>query len=265
MLGSMIEYQVAGDAQMALSDITDSTAVLQAAQEFDALGREAFLARYGFGKAREYFLVLGGKRYDSKAIMGAAHGYQFPKDGPLQAADFSGGDATVKAKLEQLGFTVELTVSRPPHAALLYTASQLKLGEVYTRERLRQIFGITDATLNTGLFQPRGYSSLWIFLTEQKTPDRTPYVNRLEGDTLYFQSQTLGRKDNLVINHEEQGLELLAFYRKEKYEYPGAGFRYEGPFRYLSHKGERPTSFVLQRIRNDDTQLELEAENKSGG
>jgi hypothetical protein len=54
----MIKYQKAGDAQMALSDITDSTAVLQAAQEFDALGREAFLVQYGFGKAREYFRVL---------------------------------------------------------------------------------------------------------------------------------------------------------------------------------------------------------------
>jgi putative restriction endonuclease len=72
----VFEYQVAGEVQMALSDITDSTAVLQAAHEFDALGREAFPAHYEFGKAREYFLVLNGKRYDSKAIMGAAHGYQ---------------------------------------------------------------------------------------------------------------------------------------------------------------------------------------------
>jgi putative restriction endonuclease len=62
---------------MALSDITDSTAVLQAARELDALGREAFLTQYGFGKARDYFLLLNGKRYDSKAIMGAAHGHQF--------------------------------------------------------------------------------------------------------------------------------------------------------------------------------------------
>jgi len=50
----VFEYQVAGDAQMALSDITDSTAVLQAAKEFDVLGREAFLAQYGFGKARAW-------------------------------------------------------------------------------------------------------------------------------------------------------------------------------------------------------------------
>jgi len=85
--------------------------------------------------------------------------------------------------------------------------------------KLRKLFEITDATLSTGLFQPRGYSSLWIFLTEQKSSDRTPYVNRLEGDMLYFQSQTQGRKDGLLINHEKQGLELLGFYRKDKYEY----------------------------------------------
>ncbi|HTX34983.1 MAG TPA: hypothetical protein VME43_08175 [Bryobacteraceae bacterium] len=159
---------------MGLSDNTDSTAVLQAVQEFDALGREVFLAHYGFGKAREYFLVLNGKRYDSKAIMGAAHGYQFPEKGPLRAAEFSGGDATVKAKLEQLGFAVESTaadmspVSRPQ-----YTSTSLQIGAAYTREQLRALFEITDATLNTGLFPPRGYSSLWIFLTEHKTSDRT--------------------------------------------------------------------------------------------
>ena len=63
---------------MALSDITDRDAVLQAAREFDTLGRETFLAHYGFGKAREYFLVLNGKRYDSKSIVGAAHAARLP-------------------------------------------------------------------------------------------------------------------------------------------------------------------------------------------
>ena len=41
-------------------------------------GRHAFLARYGFGPAKEWVLVHGGKRYDSKAIVGAAHGFQHP-------------------------------------------------------------------------------------------------------------------------------------------------------------------------------------------
>ena len=89
-----------------LSDLSDKSAVLQAMTEYDELGRDAFLARYGYGPARSYFVVHDGKRYDSKAIAGVAHGKQFPTEGLLAPHDFSGGDATVKTKLEQLGFEV---------------------------------------------------------------------------------------------------------------------------------------------------------------
>lgn len=92
---------------MAFADIT-STAVLQAVAEFDRLGRDAFLARYGFRPAREYYLHIESRLYDSKAIMGAAHGYQCPGEGPLRAEDFTGGYAKVQRKLERLGFTVSV-------------------------------------------------------------------------------------------------------------------------------------------------------------
>lgn len=92
---------------MSLADIQDPRSVLAATAEFDAIGREAFLAKYGFRQAREYFLVHAGKAYDSKAIVGAAHGYEFPARGPLTAKQFSGGEATVERKLSQLGFHVE--------------------------------------------------------------------------------------------------------------------------------------------------------------
>src|SRR5262249_20738813 len=55
----------------------------------------------------QYFLRgPTGQMYDSKAIAGVAYGYEFPDRGPLQADDFSGGEVTVKARLEQLGFQV---------------------------------------------------------------------------------------------------------------------------------------------------------------
>lgn len=92
---------------MAISDLTDPKAVSAAMAEFTDLGRERFLQKYGFGAARTYFLVDGGQRYDSKAIVGAAHGFQHPDVGPLRAKDFSGGEATVRAKLQGLGFKVE--------------------------------------------------------------------------------------------------------------------------------------------------------------
>jgi hypothetical protein len=91
---------------LALSDLSERNAVLQAIAEYDELGRDAFLARYGYGPARSFFLVHNGKRYDSKALAGVAVGKQFPASGPLTASEFSGGEATVKAKLEQLGFEV---------------------------------------------------------------------------------------------------------------------------------------------------------------
>lgn len=101
---------------MSLSELTDPEAVRQAVAEFDRVGRVAFLQRYGFGKARDYLLRESGRSYDSKAIVGAAFGYQFPDRGPLKPADFNGGENTVQRKLEDLGFTVERigeTWSRP--------------------------------------------------------------------------------------------------------------------------------------------------------
>jgi 5-methylcytosine-specific restriction enzyme A len=86
-----------------LSDVTRDS-VVKAMQEYDQLGREAFLARYGYGQARRYLLVDGGKSYDSKAIVGVAHGYATGRF--LRPADFTGGDMTVGRLLIDRGFTV---------------------------------------------------------------------------------------------------------------------------------------------------------------
>ena len=83
-----------------MSDLTAS-AVLRAIEEFDQLGRDAFLEKYGFGKAREYLIQKDGRLYDSKAIVGAAHGY-LPGQTALKPNEFSGGEATVKKTLDAL-------------------------------------------------------------------------------------------------------------------------------------------------------------------
>ena len=91
---------------MALDELDDPRAVLAAVDEFDRLGRDEFLGRHGFGPARRYFLEIEGRHYDLKAIAGVAYGHQFPDRGLLAASDFSGGESTVRRKLQQLGFTV---------------------------------------------------------------------------------------------------------------------------------------------------------------
>lgn len=93
-----------------LSQLTDPLAVQAALSEFVRIGREACLAKYGFGPSRRCAVVDPITRIeaDSKAIAGIAFGYQFPESGPLRPADFSGGDATVASLLEGLGFRVVL-------------------------------------------------------------------------------------------------------------------------------------------------------------
>lgn len=93
---------------MSIHNLKDPQAVVAAIQEYDRLGRTAFLNKYGFGKSREYMLrdASTGKIYDSKAIVGAAYGYAFPDNGPLRSEDFSGGEATVERVLSNLDFEV---------------------------------------------------------------------------------------------------------------------------------------------------------------
>lgn len=230
---------------MSLSDIADRKFVLNAIEEFDSLGRDAFLAKYEFGASRAYWLVHNGKRYDSKAIIGAAHGFAFPALGPLKAHEFVGGEQTVRRKLEALGFTV--TIDSSVETAGTRTSEKLTRETIYTRKDLIDQFGITDATINTGIFQPKDTQSVWLFVTEEKTADRTQYHDRIEGDFLYWQGQLAGLKDALIVDHKARGLELLVFYRKRKYEHPGAGFRYLGLFNYVEHSGSRPANFILRQ------------------
>jgi putative restriction endonuclease len=130
----------------------------------------------------------------------------------------------------------------------MLTSGELQVGSIYTRADLRQQFGITDQTINNGVFKPQGHDSVWLFITEQKSSDMTPYRDQLVGNTLQWQGQLRGRTDSLIIEHAQRGLELLVFYRMGKSEFQGGGFRYLGRFQYKSHSGGEPTSFVLERI-----------------
>lgn len=227
-----------------LSELTDANSVRSAILEYDRIGRDAFLKKYGFRPARSYYLLEGGKRYDSKAIAGAAYGYQFPDRGPLAGKDFIGGDATVRPKLVSLGFKVVSENGSQPEP---YSSRLLEIGRIYPREKLIEMFAITDATVNTGVFRPQGSHSIWLFVTRDKTKDRTQYQDRLDGDLLHWEGQTSGRTDSKIIEHAENGDELLVFYRDSKRQHSQAGFRYEGAFRYLTHVDGKPSRFVLQR------------------
>jgi hypothetical protein len=134
---------------MSLNDITRE-AVLAAVAEFDHLGREAFLRKYGFAEARQFFLVLDGRLYDSKAICGAAHRFASPSAGALSARLFSGGDATVARTLSKLGFDVEKG-KRPPKTWLVNTFGKERQnpGSVEYRDELERCYPFTNLVSNS--------------------------------------------------------------------------------------------------------------------
>jgi 5-methylcytosine-specific restriction protein A len=94
-----------------LGRLSSRKAILAAIKEYDDLGKEVFLHKYGFGESRDYVLVHDDREYDSKAVVGVACKYEFGI--VLAANEFSGGKNTVQRKLEALGFTVRAT-RRPP-------------------------------------------------------------------------------------------------------------------------------------------------------
>ncbi|WP_372697508.1 HNH endonuclease [Arthrobacter sp. JSM 101049] len=89
---------------MALEDLTDTGAVIRALHMYDDMGRDAFLAKYGFRPAQKYWLSHEGRRYDSKAIAGVAHLNQTGT--LLSSSEFTGGINGAVRILKGLGFDV---------------------------------------------------------------------------------------------------------------------------------------------------------------
>jgi 5-methylcytosine-specific restriction protein A len=90
-----------------INDLNSRDAVKAAIAECDELGRDYFLAKYGYGRAREYTLVFNRREYDSKAIAGVAYGKQFGT--PMTASEHSGGAFHCVPVLQALGFVVRAT------------------------------------------------------------------------------------------------------------------------------------------------------------
>jgi hypothetical protein len=47
----------------------------------------------------------------------------------------------------------------------VYLSDRLVRGNIYTRAELAEMLETRDATINTGIFQPRGYDSMLLFVT----------------------------------------------------------------------------------------------------
>jgi putative restriction endonuclease len=50
-------------------------------------------------------------------------------------------------------------------------SEQLVEGQPYTRTELRQLFDTTDTSIETTVFRPSGYDSVWLFITRETASD----------------------------------------------------------------------------------------------
>lgn len=72
-------------------------------EEFDDLGREAFLGKHGYGHATTYLLAHRGRFYDPKAVVGVAHSWT-AKGGVLTRNDLDSTEAV--ERLRRLNYDV---------------------------------------------------------------------------------------------------------------------------------------------------------------
>jgi MoxR-like ATPase len=198
-----------------LKDLTSREAVNAALDEFDALGRDAFLKRYGFGRSHAYYVHRNGSYYDAKAIVGAAVGFEHPERGPIRHSEFSGGEQGANAKLEELGFEVVArtegpsdlygrlvdglsldVTSRPDgsvhtiHGADRKTVAEVVLGKGTTRLNFR---AVPDSEAPTDI-QLSGRSSNWtgggVVVTEANLPACRALLRHVAGQSLRLKSET---------------------------------------------------------------------------
>lgn len=130
---------------MAFSDIQSGDVLGAIALWDDPVERARLLDQLHFKPALDYRLVYEGKLYDSKAVVGIAHGLR--TGSYLSSSDFSGGLASAVRVLEGLGFYVD--------AGLLHAITQLRVDRTHGRPAAYQHVVLLWAVARARSGQPR--------------------------------------------------------------------------------------------------------------
>lgn len=96
-----------------LQDVTRD-AILDAVDEYEDLGRDGFLNKYGFAAQVDVILEYVGQKYDGVAIAAAGHGFQTGT--PLSSGELINRENEVAERLAKLQFRVLCTpkAAKPP-------------------------------------------------------------------------------------------------------------------------------------------------------
>lgn len=199
---------------MAMADIS-AAEVRKAVEECDELGRGAFLRKHRFHPARRYLLRYGGRLYDSKAIVGAAHGF-LPGREALPASAFSGGADHAVAVLRALGFEV-------------VDAQGLDLAQAELLGRLRRL-RVNRATGRPLLHQP--ITLLWAIGRARRGEPR-----------LAGWAETADALGGLLARHGAHG-------ERARPDYPVAALHRAGLWELRGHAGPVPSAHGDSALRH---------------
>jgi predicted restriction endonuclease len=218
----------------------DQEHVLKAIEEFDDLGRPAFLRKYGFGPARQYVVVYSGEQYDSKALLGAAHGYATGR--ALTAAEFSGGLKTVVARLTALGFDFRDLDVVPAEADGFGEISGYPEGSEFASRAEVAASGVHRALqagiVGTGKTGAESIVSSGGYRDDDDQGDELLYTGHGGRDSRGRQiaDQTFEAPGNAALRTSWKTGALVRVVRgadKESPHAPDTGYRYDGLFRVI--------------------------------
>jgi 5-methylcytosine-specific restriction protein A len=206
--------------------LTDRKHVQDAIDEFDELGREAFIEKYGGRKSLSFFLVHKERLYDSKPIVASALTRQLQSHDLILCNRFSGGDATVKRALEELGLSVRKIAVADP-------SQRFNAGQRYHRKRdIHDVYGGQE---RGGICTPSLVSAIFLFTGDSGRAHG--YHDRWEPDGTVFNFYGEGQNGDMqltkgnaaIATHATAGKSLLLF----STESSGGYCRFAGQFYYL--------------------------------
>jgi 5-methylcytosine-specific restriction protein A len=257
---------------MSLEDLTRRSVEL-AISEFDQLGREEFLKKYGFRKARGYLLIHDGRRYDSKAIAGAAHAYLPNSLGPLSPGEFSGGHSEAAPALRKLGYTVVNEADAPSdvsNSAQDQTApNELPFEQGHIYDLRRDLHAPFGGQQQGGISTPA--DAPFLFLFTGPSGEQFGYSDGWRDDGVFAytgegQSGDMQfiRGNAAIRDHAKNGKDLLLFQETAS----GKGHRFLGCFscagwedRVAPDKdGQQRKVIVFQLVPSDSPDVQSDPE-----
>lgn len=228
---------------MPIGDLSSREAVLQAIAEFDELGEDEFLQRYGYRRALRWLLRFEGKEYPSKAIAGVAYSKQYPDRVSLrETGQITGGEHSVVRKLRELGFEVERLRAEVPAGARVWIVRAGREGR-YEQLALEEGVAVIGWSEIGPLTPPVTRDELKALVREASDDEQKEQSINVQAGQIYRFIEEIALGDLIVLPHLANPGHVAVGRVEGEYE-----FLETGPFEDADAKHTRPTEWLAEAV-----------------